>query len=176
VSIHDVLPLLRDYNRYKELFRPGVIASHPLTLSDSEDRFSLVLANQSLFARSAVESDYKSTHVRVDDRRRYIVTQSTRVQEIADYGTSGQHTLPEGEGLGLLWRMFGITRLEERDGGVYVELEAIALSRDVPRGLRWLAEPIVRRVARTSLTQSLRQTRDAVEANRTLPAGAAAGR
>jgi len=43
---------------------------------------------------------------------------------------------PEGEGTGLIWRRF-----EERDGGVYVEVEAIALSRDVPASLRWLVEP-----------------------------------
>jgi len=47
-------------------------------------------------------------------------------------------------------------RFEERDGGVYVELEAIALSRDVP--VRWIVNPIVRRVSRNSMLLSLQQT------------------
>ena len=66
-----------------------------------------------------------------------------------------------------------MTRYEEREGGVYIEIEAIALSRDIPASLRWLVEPVVRRVAKASLTNSLQQTRDAVKsscslANRTV--------
>ena len=76
--------------------------------------------------------------------------------------------MPENEGSGLIWRLFGITRFEERDGGVYVELEAIVLSRDIPASLRWLIEPIVRRVAKGSLAISLQQTRDAVRLNSAL--------
>jgi hypothetical protein len=45
---------------------------------------------------------------------------------------------------------------------VYIELEAIALSRDIPAALRWAVEPIVRRVSRSSLDTSLQQTKDAV--------------
>ena len=60
----------------------------------------------------------------------------------------------EGHGTGIIWRLYSITRYQERDGGVYVELEAIALSRDIPGGLRWIVEPIVRRVSRSSLVAS----------------------
>jgi hypothetical protein len=67
-----------------------------------------------------------------------------------------------GEGSGVIWRLFSIASYRERDGGVYIELEAIALSRDIPASLRWLAEPIVRRVSRASLSTSLRQTENAV--------------
>jgi hypothetical protein len=70
--------------------------------------------------------------------------------------------LYEGEGHGIVWRLFGITRYVERDGGVYLELEAIGLSRDIPASLRWVVEPIVRRVSRASLSTSLRQTGNAV--------------
>ena len=50
---------------------------------------------------------------------------------------------------------------EERDGGVYVEIEAIALSCSIPAMLQWVVEPIVRRVSRSSLTTTLEQTRAA---------------
>jgi hypothetical protein len=70
--------------------------------------------------------------------------------------------LPEDEGTGLIWRAYSITRFEERDGGVYIELEAIILSRDIPILLRWIVDPIVRRVSRESLTTSFRQTEEAV--------------
>jgi hypothetical protein len=85
-----------------------------------------------------------------------------RVQEIEDYGRPGEHRLPEGQGGGYIWKLHSIARFEQRDGGVYVELEAMALSRDVPAMLRFVVDPIVRRVSRNSLFTSLEQTEHAV--------------
>ena len=45
---------------------------------------------------------------------------------------------------------------------MYVELEAMALSRDIPGAFRWAADPIVRRVSKNSLLTSLRQMQEAV--------------
>jgi hypothetical protein len=50
---------------------------------------------------------------------------------------------------------------ERFDGGVYVELEAVALSRAVPGGLRWVVDPIVRRTSRASIHVSLEKTGEA---------------
>ncbi len=164
-TLDQVLPIVRDYARYKDYYRPAVIDSKVVALGDTEDSFSMVLANKGPFRKSALDSVYKSSQVRVDDVRRYSVAQTTRIQEIADYGSTAQHVLPEGEGLGLIWRLFSATRYEERDGGVYIEIEAIALSRDVPASLHWLVDPIIRRVAKASLTTTLEETRDVVHSN-----------
>src|SRR5262249_31728548 len=97
-----------------------------------------------------------------NEQRWYSVSETTRIQEISAYGTDNQHRLPPDEGMGVIWRTCTITRFEERDGGVYLETEAIVLSRDIPMSLRWMVNPIVRRISRSSLTTSLGQTRDAV--------------
>lgn len=167
-TLDDVLSVVRDYDGYKEFYRPTVIDSRTLTRGGREDRFSMVLMNKSLLLKTALDSDYKSSYVRVGDRRWYSVSETTRIQEIENYGVPGQRALSEGEGNGFLWRLFSITRFEERDGGVYIELEAIALSRDIPISLRWVVEPIVRRIFRNSLTTSLRQTEDAVRSGAAL--------
>lgn len=52
--------------------------------------------------------------------------------------------------------------MPEGEGGVYFEVEAIALSRDIPAMLRLMVEPVVRRVSRNSLATALRQTQEAV--------------
>jgi len=57
-----------------------------------------------------------------------------------------------------------VTRFEERDGGLYLEMEAIALSRDIPSGWRFIVEPVVRHKSREALVTALRQTEDAVRA------------
>ena len=122
----------------------------------------MLLMNKALFLKTALDTDYESSFVPVDGRRLYSVSRTTRVQEIEEYSTPGQRALPEGVGHGLIWRLFNITRYVERDGGVYLELEVIGLSRDIPSSVRWLVEPIVRRVSRNSLSTSLRQTENAV--------------
>ena len=163
--LDDVLSVVRDYDRYKEFYRPTVMDSKTLAKDVREDRFSMVLMNKSLFLKTALDSSYKCSSVRLSERRLYTVSESTRIQEIENYGAPGQRALPEDEGRGLIWRLLTITRFEERDGGVYVELEAIALSRDIPISLRWIVEPIVRRVSRSSLEISLRQTENAVHSS-----------
>jgi hypothetical protein len=164
VTLDDVLPVVRSYERYKDFYHPSVIDSKLIAKSETRDEFSMLLANKSVIAKTALDSDYESSFTRLDDRRWNSITESTRIQEIAEYGTSSQRTRAENEGTGLIWRLYSITRYEERDGGVYIELEAIALSRDIPFTLRWMVEPIVRRISRSSLMTSLQQTEEAVRA------------
>lgn len=102
----------------------------------------------------------------MDEHRWYGYSTTTHIREVAKFGTPEQHTLPEDEGTVLIWRLASITRLEERDGGVYAELEAIALSRDIPAALRLFVGPIVRRVSRDSLATSLHQTKVAIDAKK----------
>jgi hypothetical protein len=164
-KLDDVLPVLRDYDRYKEYYRPNVVYAKRIATSESKDQFSMVLMNKSAIARTALDADYQTVYTRINDHRWCSVTDVTRLQEIADYDTPSQHILPENHGMGLIWRLHSITRFEERDGGVYIEVEAIALSRDIPAALRWVVEPIVRRVSRASLATSLQQTEAAVRSH-----------
>jgi hypothetical protein len=168
VSLNDVQQVARDYSRYKDLYQPSVIDSKVIALGDDKDRFSMRLLNKSVLVKMAFDADYESCSVPVDDRRAYSISRTTRVQEIEEYGSTAQHILREGEGHGIIWSLFSITRFMERDGGVYLELEAIGLSRDIPGSMRWLIEPVVRRISRSSLSTSLQQTENAVQQRREL--------
>ncbi|HLJ16626.1 MAG TPA: hypothetical protein VKV15_19170 [Bryobacteraceae bacterium] len=161
--VDDVFSVLRDYGRYKDYYRPTVLDSKLVSHGSTGDKFSMLLMNKAVFLKIALDSDYQSSYFRLDDRRWYSVAYTTRVQEIEDYGQPDARRLPADEGGGYIWRLYSITRFEERDGGVYVEVEAIALSRDIPLSLRWMVEPIVRRVSKNSLLTSLRQTQQAVD-------------
>lgn len=171
VRIEDVLGVLHDYAGYKEFYRPAVIYSKLISVGAATDRFSMLLANRSLLVRTAFDIDYESCEFHVDEQRAYSVTRTTRVQEIKDYGAPAQRMLAESEGSGVIWRLFGIARYLERDGGVYLELEVIALSRDVPLSIRWLVTPLIRRISRASLSVTLRQTQDAVRSRTKMAKG-----
>jgi hypothetical protein len=162
VKLDDILEITEDYDRYKEFYRPSVIASKTVARGDSKDNFSMQVMNKGFFLKTMLDADYQSSNMRLTDRRFYSVSRSTRVQEIEDYGQPSQHRMPEGQGGGYIWKLFSIGRLAQRDGGVYIELEAIALSRDIPAALRFVVDPIVRSVSRNALLTSLAQTEEAV--------------
>jgi hypothetical protein len=167
-KIEHVLTTVRDYNEYKKYYRPVVIDSKGTAGSGLDDHFSMVLMNRSLISKTALDSDYESSYTRVDDRRWYSISQTTRIREVENYGTENQRVLAEDQGTGLIWRLVSIARFEQRDGGVYFEVEAIVLSRDIPVSLRWLVMPIVRRVSRSSLATSLEETAQAVKSTSSL--------
>jgi hypothetical protein len=171
-TLPQVLAAIRDYDGYKNVYRPGVVDSRTCTVTEGEDTFSLEFVNRSFFAKRAWEGDFRSLYFRVDERRWYNILESTRIQEIAGYGGAAARLLPEGDGSDLIWRAASITRYEERDGGVVVQFEAMALSRDIPGALRWMIDPVVRRISRESVQLSLQKTRDAVESNPSLAVAA----
>jgi hypothetical protein len=163
VKIEDIIRVLRDYDRYKEVYKPGVIESASLSSDGMKDLFSMRLANRSVVSKTALDTECEASYFRVDDHHWYSTSNTIHIREVDKFGTPGQRTLPEDEGTGLIWRLSSITRLEERDGGVYAELEAIALSRDIPAAFRLFVTPIVRRVSRDSLATSLHQTKVAID-------------
>jgi hypothetical protein len=151
-----------DYDHYKEIYSPFVVESRTLARGAVNDEFSMVLMNKAFFLKTALETEYQVTNVRLDGRRFYSTSRTTRVQEIEAYGRPGEYYAAEGEGHGFLWKIFSMTRIQECETGVYIELEAIALSRQTPSALRFAVDPIVRRVSRNSLFTSLQQTAEAV--------------
>lgn len=161
-TIASVFAMLDDYSRYDQIYRPAVIRAQALTASGPARRFSLLLAEKGPFVTAAIESEYTSQTVQLDQHRWYTVSHSTRIQQIDNYGQPGERELPPDQGAGYIWRLYSIQRFEERDGGVYMELEAIALSRNIPFELQWLVRPILRHLPRNSMIATLQKTRDAV--------------
>ena len=161
-KLNDVLNVTQDYDRYQEFYQPSVISSKTLARDETDDYFSMRLMNNALFLQTTLDADYQATHVRLNDRRFYSISRSTRVQEIEDYNQPAEHRFPEGEGSGYIWKLFSVVRMEERDEGVYLEMETLALSRDIPSAVRFAVDPIVRRVSRNSMLTSMKQTEAAV--------------
>jgi hypothetical protein len=160
--LDDVLSVVRDYDKYKDVYAPHIIESRVLRRTEAEDTFSIRMFNKAVVANFALDAEFHGTYARVDANKSYGISYTTRVREIEDYGVSGEHEAPANTGRGLIWRLYSISRFEQRDGGVYVELEAVVLSRDVPGALRWLVDPLVRRTSKSSMRISLEKTGGAV--------------
>lgn len=109
-----------------------------------------------------LNTEHDVDYHRVTDKRWYSRSYSTKIAEVDDAGKPGERELPPGRDHGFLWRLYSYWKFDERDGGVYVECRAISLTRDVPTGLGWIVEPIIRGLPRDSVANTLRATRAAL--------------
>lgn len=160
--LDDVLSVVRDYGRYKDFYAPNVTESRVLHQTDTGDAFSLRMLNKAVVAKFALDANFQGTFKRLDENKWYSVIYTTSVREVENYGLADEHEGPANTGRGLIWRLYSISRFEQRDGGVYVELEAVALSRNIPGAFRWIVDPVVRRTSRSSVDVSLQKTEAAV--------------
>jgi hypothetical protein len=102
-----------------------------------------------------MDSTYDIRFGRLDPRHGYSISRSTQISEIESPGTASEHALSPGEEHGFLWRMNTYWSYEERDGGLYMQVEAVSLTRSIPRGLGWVVRPFVESVPRESLEFTL---------------------
>ena len=161
-SIRQVRTVLHQYNRYKDFYQPFVAESRLCSASLSNQEFSMIFQYRVVFGSFVVESRYSSQDFAVDDRHHYSIATSVRVQEIDGYRTAEERRLPPGTGAGFVWSLHSIVRYEQRDGGVYLELETLALSRGIPGALRWFVSSLVKRMSTGSLESALLKTRNAI--------------
>jgi hypothetical protein len=91
-----------------------------------------------------------------------VVSTIETIREVQDAGRPTEHYALAGHENGYLWRAATLTRFVEADGGVYMEMETIGLSRSFPPLLGWVIEPIARRIGRGSVENSVQEFRQAV--------------
>ena len=161
-NLAGVLRVAHDYGDYRQFYKPAIVDSKFLGSAAGEERFEMRSLHHVLAVTAVMDSQFVTHDFPVDEKRWYIVADATRVQDVENYGQPNERLLPPDHGKGYVWRLHTITRYEERNGGVYVEMETIALSREVPAMLRWAINPVVAHFSRGELMMSLRQTREAV--------------
>jgi hypothetical protein len=101
------------------------------------------------------------------------VTQTAHYQEIAPdkwFGVSHANdiravekskTLPPGEGIGLMWRLYSYWTLQQVNGGVLAECRTVSLSRGLPSAVAWMIRPLLNTIPRDSMGSTLKNTRKA---------------
>jgi hypothetical protein len=162
-TLAKALPIIKDYDHRDEYYKPDVLASR--TTSHQGDDYTIFLRlRQKKFVTAVLNTNYAIHWGEVDPTRVYSNSVSTRIAEVKDASKPDGEELPVGTGNGYAWRLNTYWRFEERDGGVYLQCEALSLSRDIPTGLGWLIEPMVNGIPKDSLMRILTRTRDVVEA------------
>ena len=160
-KLEQVLRTIQDYDRHEEYFGPEVVRSR--TLQHDGDDFSIYLRLKRKKVVTAVfDTEHRVRYYRVDATHAYSESRSSRIAELENPGEVGERALPPGSDRGFLWRLNSYWRFVETPEGVYVQCEAVSLTRDIPTGLGWLIGPFVQSIPRESLNFTLQSTRAAV--------------
>jgi hypothetical protein len=161
--LQDALRLLQNYDRHAQVYQPEVLSSKLLSRDGDHFRSYLRLKKKKVLT-VVLNTEYDIRWIALGPRRWACRSFSTKIAEVEDADTPKEREKALGEGHGFLWRFNAYWWVAERDGGVYVECRAISLTRDVPRAVAWLINPIVSGLPRESLVNTLQRTRDALHA------------
>jgi hypothetical protein len=162
-TVAQTIRMVEDYDHHKDIYKPEVMRSKLISRDGDDFKVYLRLLKKQILT-VVLDTDHDVHYARLDDTHWYSRSRSTRIAEVVNPGSPNEHLLPPGNDHGFLWRLNSYWRFAERDGGVYIECEAISLTRDVPTGLGWLINPIIKSLPKDSLTNTLRETRQALAA------------
>jgi hypothetical protein len=162
-TLPQTMTLMENYASYPQLFSFGVQRSKVLSQEKEDFQVQLRMFRKASFP-VFYSVDLDDRYVRVDANHGYRRSRSTRIAELAEAGKPTEHELPVGNDRGLLWRLDLDWSCEEEKGGVFLQIELIALSRNVPAIFAWLANPYIQSIPQEYLEKVLEAMRSGAAA------------
>jgi hypothetical protein len=162
-SLRQVLSVVEDYDHHADIYKPEVVRSRLLHHDGNNYQIFYRLRKKKIITIT-LDTNHDVQYFPIDATHCRSQSIATRIAEVVDADQPGEHEKPVGHDGGFLWKLNSYWRFEEKDGGVYVEVESISLTRDIPTGLGWLIGPFVTSIPRESLHMTLDSTRSALEA------------
>lgn len=155
------IAILLDFDKQAQIYKPDVRRSKLLATDGNRSKVYLQYYKKSLVT-AVLNAEFDAEYRPLGKARGEIRSYSTRIAEIQDYGEPEEKELPVGKDHGYMWRLNSYWRIEEKDGGVYVQVESVALSRRIPAVFAWIVEPTVRSLSRAVVRNLLTGTLKAV--------------
>jgi hypothetical protein len=161
VSMSEVMTVLQDYNHAARYYGPQVLKSRLLEHSGNDFRVFLRL-KQVHVVTVVLDTEYDVHYTFPDANHAFSRSYSTHIVEVEDAGEPRERDMPVGDDHGFLWRLYSYWRFYQSEDGLYVQCNAISLTRSVPSGLGWLVRPFVETIPQDSLRFTLEATRNAL--------------
>jgi hypothetical protein len=159
--LEDVLRILEDYDHHAIYYTPDVVKSRIESRQGNQFRVFLQFRRHEVVT-VVLNTEHQVAYFEDSPLRAHSRSSAIRIAQVENPGSPDEKEKPAGDDDGFLWRMETWWRMEERDGGVYVQSEAVTLTRDIPTGLGWLIEPFITKIPQETLQFTLRATRQAV--------------
>lgn len=156
VTTGDFERLMSNFAAYPRIYSPQVVSARALSRNGNGYQVKMRIEQKHVIT-VVMDTTYDVAFGRLDARQGWSVSRSTHIEEIEN-----GRVLSPAEQHGFLWRLNTYWNFEERDGGLYMQIESVSLTRSVPVGLGWAVGPFVESVPRESLEFTLRATRQAL--------------
>jgi hypothetical protein len=170
-KVADVRAVLEDYDEYSRIYAPDVTASKLVHRSGDDFEIFLRLHRdvrvKALFGYGfpvEFNATYK-VHYSMSDETLLVRSISTRIAQVRDPKKSHTDEYPPDGGDGYLWGLNSYWRIYPSAKGVYVESEAVSLSRSVPGFVAKMVTYFTSNFPRESLESTLSKTKAAVKAS-----------
>jgi hypothetical protein len=160
-TVADFERLMKDFDSYPQRFAPQVLRARVLA-EDGGDLRAVMRVRQQHIITVVMDTAYDIRFARLDGQHGYSISRSTKIDEVEGTATKSERVLNGAEEHGFLWQLNTYWSYEERDGGLYMQIEAVSLTRAVPHGLGWVVGPFVESVPRESLEFTLRAVQEAL--------------
>lgn len=171
VTLRQLLALVQDYNNYQNVYQPEVVESRLLSNDGRHFVIFLRLLKKKILT-VVLDTEHDVLYSEIGPAHWTCHSLTTRICEVEHVGKPEEIIMPAGSGYGFMWRLNSYWSFEEVNGGVWMDCRAISLSRDIPKGLGWIVEPIIRHLPRESLIHTLECTRlAAAQTNRVIRIG-----
>ncbi len=164
-KLEDALGVLEDYDKHSVYYAPDVERSKIEARAGDHFRIFLRFRRHKVIT-VVLNTEHDVQYFHDAPERAHSRSSAVRVAEVENADKGDEREKTPGDDGGFLWRMETWWRMEERDGGVYVQSEVASLTRDIPAVLSWMIGPFVTAIPKETLTFTLEATRKAVEASR----------
>jgi len=152
-NLDEIIGILTDYESHKLVF-DEVIDSRLIRKSGNQLESYLRFKKKEILT-VVTDTWYRAEHRYYPGKKAHLISRSTRINEVENFGQKDERLKPEGEDNGFLWRMNTYWSLLETGDGIILECRSVSLSRDIPFGLNLIIKPIVSRMPRKSLEKTL---------------------
>ena len=167
-TLSETIAVLRDYDNQTNIYKPDLRKAKLISQTGGDSKIFEQFYSKSII--TVVLNAYFDVAVtQLGRNRSQSVSRSTRIAEVVNFGTPDEHERTDGKDHGYMWRLNSYWRIEEMDGGVYIQNESITLSRTVPAMLAWLVNPLIKSIPRDVLSHTLTNTQKAVQMSAKAP-------
>jgi hypothetical protein len=160
-QLDQVLRVLQDYDHQATIYAPDVEKAK-IERRDGNHYVVFLRFRRTKVVTVVLDTEHDVNYFRDSPTRAHSRSSAIRIAEVENPDGPNEKEKTPGEDQGFLWKMETWWRLQEKDGGVYVQNHVVSLTRDLPTGLGWLIEPFITSIPKESLEFTLGATRKAV--------------
>jgi hypothetical protein len=155
-----VLGVLQDFDHHAAIY-PQVVRSRLIKRNGNEITGYWRLEQKGQVLPAVFDVVQTARYNKIAPGRWVEIAHADDIKAVEDQGSKKEKTLPPGEGMGLMWKLYSYWSLEQFGSGVVAECRTVSLSRGLPGSVAWMIRPFINTIPRDSMESTLANTRKA---------------